>query len=64
LNRKLKAKIIEEYGTQVDFADAIDADETFVSRVVRGRRNLDPKSQFSWAKALGCKPKDIFSDEN
>jgi transcriptional regulator with XRE-family HTH domain len=63
LNRKLKAKIIEEYGTQADFADAIGTDEPFVSRVVRGRRTLDLERQSVWAKELGCNPKDIFADE-
>jgi hypothetical protein len=63
MNKKLKAKIIERYGTQADFAEAIDTDETIISRVVRGRRKLKPSFQRIWADALRCKPKDIFADE-
>jgi len=64
MNKILKAKIIERYGTQADFSEAIDTDETLISRVVRGRRVLKPRIQKVWAKALGCKPKDIFSNDS
>lgn len=64
MNNKLKAKIIEKYGTQVDFALKNGTDETFVSKIIRGRRQLDPEKQFIWAKALACKTADIFPDEN
>ena len=64
MNKKLKAKIIEKYGTQADFAQAIKTDETIISRIIRGRRTLNPEVQLVWAKALGCKPKDIFADES
>jgi plasmid maintenance system antidote protein VapI len=63
MNLKLKAKIVEKYGTQADFAQVIDIDDTLISKIIRGRRKLDPDKQFEWAKALGCKPKDIFADE-
>jgi predicted rRNA methylase YqxC with S4 and FtsJ domains len=63
LNLKLKARIIEKYGSQVDFSEAIKIDETLVSKVVRGRRKLKPAIQRLWADALQCKPKDIFADE-
>lgn len=64
MNKKLKAKIFEKFGTQGDFAQAVSVDETFVSKIIRGRRKLDPDKRFIWAKALGCKPKDIFTDES
>jgi plasmid maintenance system antidote protein VapI len=64
MNKILKAKIFEKYGTQADFAGAIDTDETVVSRIIQGRRQLDSERQIIWAKALGCNPKDIFSDES
>jgi plasmid maintenance system antidote protein VapI len=53
MNWELKQRIIEEYGSQVDFAQTIKVNETLVSKIVRGRR----------AKALGCKPNDIFANE-
>jgi hypothetical protein len=64
LNLKLKARIIEKYGSQVDFSEAIKIDETLVSKVVRGRRTLDLEKQIVWADALQCKPKDIFANES
>ena len=64
MNKKLKAKIIEKYGTQADFAQTIKTDETIISRIIRGRRTLDPDKQFEWAQALGCKLKEIFADES
>ena len=64
MNWLLKQKILEEYGTQADFANAINTDETLVSRVVRGRRKLNPTIQKIWADVLRCKPKDIFADES
>ena len=39
LNKKLKAKIFEKFGTQADFAEAIGENDTIVSKVVRGRRD-------------------------
>jgi plasmid maintenance system antidote protein VapI len=64
MNKILKAKIFEKYGTQGDFAQAVKVDETLVSKIVRGRRNLDPEKQSIWAKALGCHPRDIFANES
>ena len=60
MNRKLKAKIIERFGTQADFAQAIKIDETLVSRVVRGRRTLTSEGQKTWGRALFCDPKEVF----
>lgn len=63
MNRILKAKIIEIYRTQADFAAAIKVNESAVSRVVRGRRNLDSDSQKEWAQALGCKEGELFGNQ-
>jgi len=60
MNKKLKAKIYEIYGTQADFTIAICSHESVVSRVVRGRNTLTLDSQKKWAKVLKCKRKDIF----
>jgi transcriptional regulator with XRE-family HTH domain len=63
MNLKLKAKIIEQFGTQADFGEAIGIDDSIISKIIRGRRTLNPDKQFEWARELGCKPKDIFADE-
>ena len=60
MNRKLKAKIVEKYGTQADFAQENNLDESIVSRIIRGRRTLDAEGQKMWADALDCKPVDLF----
>lgn len=60
MNRILKAKIVEHFGTQADFAVASDEDESFVSRVVQCRRKLSPERQEVWAELLKSKAEDIF----
>ena len=62
MNKKLKAKIVEKFGTQADFAQAIKIDETIVSRVVRGRRTLTPEAQKTWGRALSCDLKEVFAE--
>lgn len=64
MNKKLKAKIILEFGTQEDFAQAIGERSTVVSNVVRNRRNISPHKQLEWALALKCLPVDIFPRGN
>ncbi len=62
MNKVLKGKIIEMYGTQADFAFAIGEDETVISRVIRGRRVLDSEKKAKWATILKCKPGAIFKN--
>jgi transcriptional regulator with XRE-family HTH domain len=62
MNLKLKGKIIEVYGTQADFAQRINKDESYVSRVVRGRRNITQNEQDNWAGLLGVGRRDLFPD--
>ena len=59
-NNRLKARIFEVFGTQVDYALEIGEDETFVSKVICGRRILSHEKQKKWAAALGRKPRDLF----
>ena len=56
MNRKLKARIVERFGSQADFAQEIQVDESIISRVVRGRRVLSPEDQAMWCKVLKCDP--------
>lgn len=53
MNRKLKGRIVERYGSQFEFARIIGAHEAVVSRVVRGHVALDDASKHRWAIALG-----------
>jgi plasmid maintenance system antidote protein VapI len=56
MNKQLKAKIIERYGSQADFAHSMRVDESLVSRIIRGRRSLSPEDVKRWSEALGCDP--------
>jgi len=62
MNRRLRLKIIEIFGTQADFASEVKADEAIVSRVIRGRRAISKEMRAAWANALKCAPSDIFDD--
>lgn len=59
MNKKLKAKIVEKFGSQSDFAQELQVNESIVSRIVRGRRVLSPEDQVKWCKALNCDPSII-----
>ena len=62
MNRKLKAKIVENFESQANFSQIVKCDETIISRIVRGRRVLPVEIQEKWADVLGCEIKDIFPD--
>lgn len=61
MNKFLKLKIIEKFGTQAEFSMAVKEDESTISRVLRGRRKLRPDDRKKWAKVLGCRSKDIVN---
>ena len=60
LNKKLKAKIIELYGCQADFAIELNIDESYISRIIHGRRHLSDEEKERWAKLLKCNMQDLF----
>lgn len=62
MNRILKARIIECYGTQADFATAINTHEAIISRVIRGRHQLPGEKQTIWAEALHSEAENLFGD--
>jgi plasmid maintenance system antidote protein VapI len=64
MNRKLKAKIIENHGSQWQFAHALGIHESEVSRIIRGTRTLNPEDRRKWAEALSVKEEEIFRDGN
>jgi len=59
MNKKLKAKIVERFESQANFAQILETHEAIISRVIRGRRMLSIGDQKKWAKALNCSS-DIF----
>lgn len=60
MNRMLKAKIFEKFGTQWDFAMAIGVHEAMVSRIIRGRRTLTKEERQRWADLLQADCTEIF----
>ena len=64
MNWSLKQQIIDTFGSQVDFAQAVNVNETIVSKVVRGRRTLPVEKQVEWAKALNRTPRELFGRES
>jgi len=62
MNRELKAKIILEFGTQEDFAIAINERPAYVSQVIRDRRSIIEEKKLKWADALNCMVNEIFLD--
>jgi len=54
VNTKLKARIVELFGSQADFAQALGCHESRISQIVRGRRKLTPDQIKDWKKALKC----------
>jgi len=60
MNRKLKAKIIEVFGTQGDFARELGIDESVISRVIRGRRLIRPEEAKKWAEVLGLNQDELI----
>jgi transcriptional regulator with XRE-family HTH domain len=60
MNRKLKSKIVLKFGTQEDFAKAIDEKPSVISNIVRGRRILSSEKQLRWALMLDCPVNEIF----
>ena len=63
MNRRLKGKIVEKFGTQWDFAMAIGTHEALVSRVIRGRRTLAEMEQEKWAQVLVADTERLFGKE-
>lgn len=62
-NLPLKALIVGKYGTQVDFAEEVGVDSSYVSMVIGGRRQLADDQKARWAAALGSRPEDLFNPQ-
>jgi hypothetical protein len=63
MNLKLKARIIEQYGAQYRFARELNVQETEITNVVHGRKELAPNELREWARLLKCKAKDLVTPE-
>ena len=59
-NFELKRRIIEQYGTQADFAPEMKIPENRLSRLINGRDPVKPEMAQRFAEKLGCKTEDLF----
>ena len=62
MNRPLKARIIECFGNQVDFARLIGVSEERLSRIIHGRTVPRELEKELIAKKLGTSLTEIFSN--
>jgi hypothetical protein len=63
-NKRLLLAILSRFDTQYDFARAIGKSESYVSNVIRGKKQLSMVEQGKWTAALDCKSEDIFGKPN
>ena len=64
INVKLKSTILEQCGSQIQFAHKLGVSDSFVSKVVRGHIDLQVNQQNEWAEMLDVKPTEIFETGN
>ena len=52
MNLRLKAAIVAKCGTQTAFATFVGRADSYISEVIRGRRNPSAEERHSWALIL------------
>jgi len=62
MNKVLKGEIVKKYGAQYPFAHDLNIRESEVSKVIRGKKQLDPDEKKVWADALNVEVSEIFFD--
>jgi hypothetical protein len=60
MNLRLKAKIIECYGSQANFSQVVGKPEPVISRVVHGRIQLSPEERIQWSRLLDASSETLF----
>ena len=62
MNLRLKSTIILKFGSQEDFAAAVNERPAYVSQIIRRRRKISIEKMLKWAEALKCSIDEIFDD--
>lgn len=57
---ELRRSILQKFGTQLAFAQHMAVDESYLSKIIRGWRELDPERKNQWAKELEADEKLLF----
>ena len=60
MNLRLKSMIVLKFGSQEDFAAAINERPPYVSQIIRRRRDISTEKMLKWAEALNCPIEEIF----
>jgi DNA-binding Xre family transcriptional regulator len=60
MNRNLKARIIQCFGNQTDFARLLQISEDRLSKIVHGRVTPREPEREAICKKLGATPSEIF----
>ena len=63
MNRKIRALIILKFDSQGDFAQYVQHNESFVSRVLRGRVSPSAEVIQRWTEALGENVEGLFETD-
>ncbi|HIJ75225.1 MAG TPA: helix-turn-helix transcriptional regulator [Deltaproteobacteria bacterium] len=62
VNRNLKLAILKRFECQADFAAAARIQQSKVSEVIRGRRQLTEQEKLKWAQILEIPPQEAFGN--
>jgi hypothetical protein len=57
----LKKKIIEQFGSQLNFSQKAEISPSELSQIIMGRKPLDPSEQKRWSELLGATPRELFA---
>ena len=60
MNRKLRARVVLEFGKYEAFARVLGVDPSVISRVIHGHRKLSDTEKSRWAAALRCHVNEVF----
>lgn len=57
---KLRGRIVEKFGSQIKFANAVGCSLSFLSQYLNGKKKLDQPTMEKWMMALEIDPADIY----
>jgi DNA-binding transcriptional regulator YdaS (Cro superfamily) len=60
-NWALKARIVERYGSQVNFSPVVKMHPTKLNMIINGHRPASPEDAKSIAQALGTDVRELFA---
>lgn len=57
---KLRGRIVEKYGSQAKFAEAVGCSLSFLSQYLNGKKKLNQPRMDKWVEALDIDSDDIY----